>query len=62
MKQATETKLAALLDDAEAAKALVEAGFDTPRKVKAAKKADLDAAVGKTKADAAKARFRAGAK
>jgi len=39
-------KLAVMFSDEEAAEKLVAAGLDTPRKIRAAKEADLKAAVG----------------
>ncbi len=42
-------KLAHKLGDAELAAALVAAGFDSPAKIRAAKDADLDKAVGKAR-------------
>lgn len=44
-------KLAHLLDDAELAQELVDAGLDTPRKVKSFDKGKLEKALGKDKAD-----------
>jgi hypothetical protein len=53
-------KLAHLLGDDELARELVDAGLDTPRKVKAAKRADVEKAVGKEKAGKALKRFAKG--
>ncbi len=57
MVQSNVSKLAALLDDAELAAELVQAGLDTPAKIKAAKAKDIEAAVGKSKSDRVRTRF-----
>jgi hypothetical protein len=51
------SKLAALLEDAALAAELVKAGLDTPAKIKAAKVADLEKAVGRSKSDRVRVRF-----
>lgn len=50
-------KLALLLGDRDLATELVQAGLDTPRKIRAAKPADVKKAVGKEKADRVLKRF-----
>ena len=51
-------KLAHLLRDKDLAAKLVQAGLDTPRKIKAAKPADVETAVGKEQAGKALRRFK----
>lgn len=51
-------KLARLLRDRDLATELVQAGLDTPRKIRAAKPADVEKAVGKQKAEKTLKRFR----
>jgi len=51
-------KLAHLLNDAELAQELVTAGLDTPRKIKATRKKDVEKALGKEKADKALGHFK----
>ena len=44
--------------DTELATALVEAGLDTPRKIKAAKESDIEKKLGKTRADIVKEKIK----